>query len=164
MASVGPRSFIAFNTFSPRPTERDMERITESLAFVHRHSKQKTKASHMEGPPQIRSHIPLRYCSVKHAWLNYLMTAYFLNLSRHHMCLIRSSSYTRTGSPGVCKRGPHSSHTWGEHWLGSSDMHYCSAAQKRTGANPSACRQRRFFFFLSLFLTFIFFSFVFIEN
>lgn len=44
----------------------------------------------------------LRYCSLKHEWFDYLMTAYLVNLFRHHMCLIGLSLNAFPTGPSVC--------------------------------------------------------------
>lgn len=66
--------------------------------------------------------IYLRYCSLKHEWFDYLMTAYFLNLFRHHMCLIRCSPVSECFALGSL-RGQCSSQTWRGDWVAISDMH-----------------------------------------
>lgn len=50
------------------------------------------------------------------------MTAYFVNLFRHHMCLIRRSPVSECFALGSL-RGQCSSRTWREDWVAISDMH-----------------------------------------
>lgn len=63
----------------------------------------------------------LRYCSLKHEWFDYLMTAYFLNPFRHHMCLICSSPAMRM--PWGLREASWVFQTWREDWFVYSDMH-----------------------------------------
>lgn len=82
----------------------------------------------------------LCYCSLKHKWFDYLMTAYFVNLFRHHMCLIRRSPVSECFALGSL-RGQCSSRTW-RGGLGCDFRHAHRTVQKRIGLDSNACPRK----------------------
>lgn len=69
------------------------------------------------------------------------MTAYFLNLFRHHMCLICGSPAIWMRCPGDCKRPVQFSNLEGG-LACELRQAYC-ATQKRSGLDSSACSRKR---------------------
>lgn len=88
------------------------------------------------------------------------MTAYFLNLFRHHMCLICSPPAIWMPCPGVCERPVQFSNLEGG--LACELRQAYRTVQKRSGLNSSACSRnnltiamhlvfsRSFFFYYEL--------------
>lgn len=82
----------------------------------------------------------LRYCSLKHEWFDYLMTAYFINLFRHHMCLIRRSPALWMLCLGLFERPEQLSNLEGG--LVCVFRHAHRTVQKRIGLDSNACSRK----------------------
>lgn len=105
----------------------------------------------------------LHYCSLKHEWFDYLMTAYFVNLCRHHMCLICGAPAIWMPCPGLCERPVQFSNLEGG--LTCELRHAYCTVQKRIGLDSNArsgkhCPKALHPMFSPLFLFFLFFLWI----